>query len=180
MLKHGILGLLNYGSMTGYDVMLTFRDSLNYFWNAKTSQIYRELQTLRDKGFVTEQLIEQSGKPDKKIFSITDAGRDELKLWLRSSDFGNGNSPICMKTFFCGELSAEENIQRFSEQRRNINEILGRYDAVEQLIGAYADSAANPEAKLYWEMTLDYGKRYYSMLLEWYEANIRKMEESRG
>ena len=28
MLKHGILGLLNYGSMTGYEINRTFRDSL--------------------------------------------------------------------------------------------------------------------------------------------------------
>ena len=42
MLKHGILGLLNYGSMTGYEINKAFKDSLSYFWNAQTSQIYRE------------------------------------------------------------------------------------------------------------------------------------------
>ena len=43
MLKHGILGLLNYHSLTGYEIMEVFRDSLNFFWSAQTSQIYREL-----------------------------------------------------------------------------------------------------------------------------------------
>ena len=57
MLKHGILGLLNYGSMTGYDIMLTFRNSLNYFWNAQTSQIYRELQTMKKNGWVSDMSI---------------------------------------------------------------------------------------------------------------------------
>ena len=51
MLKHGILGLLNYGSMTGYEINRTFKDSLSYFWNAQTSQIYRELQTLKKNGY---------------------------------------------------------------------------------------------------------------------------------
>ena len=37
MLKHGILGLLSYGSMTGYDITRTFKDSLSYFWSAQTS-----------------------------------------------------------------------------------------------------------------------------------------------
>ena len=54
MLRHGILGLLNYGSMTGYDITRTFRDSLHYFWNAQTSQIYRELQTLKENGWATD------------------------------------------------------------------------------------------------------------------------------
>ena len=59
MLKHGILGLLNYGDMTGYEIMTAFRDSLQYFWSANTSQIYRELQTLKDKGFVQGQMVKQ-------------------------------------------------------------------------------------------------------------------------
>ncbi len=29
-LKHGLLGLLNYGNMTGYDIDRTFKDSLFY------------------------------------------------------------------------------------------------------------------------------------------------------
>ena len=82
MLKHGILGLLNYGSMTGYEIMLTFKNSLCYFWTAQTSQIYRELQTLKKNGWAADKSIPQQGKPDKVYFSITDDGRKELKRWL--------------------------------------------------------------------------------------------------
>ena len=46
MLKHGILGLISNGDKTGYEIMTVFRDSLNHFWTAQTSQIYRELQTM--------------------------------------------------------------------------------------------------------------------------------------
>ena len=46
MLKHGILGLLNYGSMTGYEINKIFKDSLNYFWDAQTSQIYHRQERL--------------------------------------------------------------------------------------------------------------------------------------
>ena len=67
MLKHGILGLLNYHEMTGYEIMEVFRDSLNYFWDAKTSQIYRELHGLEQKEWVSKTVILQSGKPDKNM-----------------------------------------------------------------------------------------------------------------
>ena len=50
MLKHGILGLLNYGDKTGYEIMRVFRDSLNHFWTAQTSQIYREVFEQQTKG----------------------------------------------------------------------------------------------------------------------------------
>lgn len=50
MLKHGILGLLNYGDMTGYEIREAFESSLKFFWPAQTSQIYSELIVL-EKGF---------------------------------------------------------------------------------------------------------------------------------
>ncbi len=48
MLKHGTLGLLNYGNMTGYEIREIFNKSLNFFWQAQSSQIYRELHTLEE------------------------------------------------------------------------------------------------------------------------------------
>ncbi len=53
-------------------------DSLNYFRDAKTSQIYRELQGLEQKEWVGKRVVLQSGKPDKNVYSITEAGREEL------------------------------------------------------------------------------------------------------
>ena len=77
MLKHGILGLLNYNEMTGYEIMEIFRDSLNYFWDAKTSQIYRELQGLEQKEYVNKTVVPQNGKPDKNVYSITATGQED-------------------------------------------------------------------------------------------------------
>ena len=68
MLKHGILGLLNYGDMSGYEIREVFKDSLNYFWTAQTSQIYRELGVLEKNGWIVKQTIEQDGKPNKYLF----------------------------------------------------------------------------------------------------------------
>ena len=58
MLKHGILGLLSYGDMTGYQIMTVFRDSLSHFWVAQTSQIYRELQGLEKNGWIAAVHVE--------------------------------------------------------------------------------------------------------------------------
>lgn len=116
MLKHGILGLINYREMTGYEIMQTFRDSLNYFWTAQTSQIYRELQTLEHKRWVVKTVVPQQGKPDKNLYAITQEGRCELLRWLADGDLGlQSRTPILMKVFFLGERSREENIRYFQE-----------------------------------------------------------------
>ena len=108
MLKHGILGLLNYGDKTGYEIMTVFRDSLNHFWTAQTSQIYRELQTMEKNGWISQRHVEQAGKPDKNVFSITAEGRAELLRWLRADNLPRSvRDPFLMKTFFRGELPVE-------------------------------------------------------------------------
>lgn len=177
MLKHGILGLLNYKDMTGYEIMKTFNDSLNYFWTANTSQIYRELQTLKKDGFVTDVVIEQNGKPDKKVFSITENGRRELKHWLKDDDYGNNNSPLCMKVFFSGELSKQENIERFQKLKKDMQNTLEKYSAIYEIIKAYKDEISRPEDSVYWGMTVDYGICYMKMLIQWCDSCIKKLED---
>ena len=114
MLKHGILGLLNYTDMTGYDIKEVFKHSLNYFWSAQTSQIYRELQNIEKNGWAKSTLVEQTGKPDKKVFHITDEGKQELMHWLIFDDSGfTMRTPLLMKVFFMGELNAKESIVFF-------------------------------------------------------------------
>ena len=103
MLKHGILGLLNYGDMTGYEINEVFENSLNFFWPAQTSQIYRELTVLEKNKWIVKQTVEQSGKPNKNICSITEEGRKELLRWLNDSDVNfEMRSPTLMKIFFLG------------------------------------------------------------------------------
>lgn len=178
MLKHGILGLLNYGSMTGYDIMLTFKKSLNFFWTVQTSQIYRELQTLKSKGWVTDQNISQSGKPDKKLFSITESGRKELNRWLMEDDTGfETKSPIMMKTFFRGEKSIDENIEFFKKIQKNCGEFMLSMKETPKSISMYKQVVKNPQTSLYWKMTIQYGVMYIQTLNEWANQCINELEE---
>ena len=177
MLKHGILGLLNYGDMTGYEIMTAFRDSLQFFWTANTSQIYRELQTLKSKGFVTDRKVEQEGKPDKNIFTITESGRDELKRWLRDENYGNQNMGILMKTFFAGELGAEENIERFRHIQYGCQEFEKGLSRADASVDAYRHVIEEtPEKAAYWGMTISFGKRYMQMLSQWCDECIEEIK----
>lgn len=177
MLKHGILGLLNYGDMTGYEIMEVFRDSLNYFWDAKTSQIYRELQGLEEKEWAHKTIVYQTGKPDKNVYSITPSGKEELLRWLADNDpCLQIKTPVLMKVFFLGEQSTEENIQYFKsviESRRNI---LKGMEAAPEYIKKYADMTGQGDKALYWQMTLEYGRKSMQMQIEWAEECIRKLK----
>lgn len=177
MLKHGILGLLNYEEMSGYEIMEVFRDSLNYFWKAQTSQIYRELQTLKKKEWVTDKYIHQVGKPDKKLFSITESGREELLRWLSEEDTGfETKNPLLMKTFFRGEKSMDENIEFFKRVQENSNTFLSNVQQPKDNAAMYENAIQNPEKALYWKMTIEYGAMYMNMLREWADRCISELE----
>lgn len=177
MLKHGILGLLNYTAMTGYELKEVFEDSLNYFWTAQTSQIYRELHVLEKNGWAKSTLVEQSGKPDKKIFHITETGKEELLRWLAQDDVGfTMRTPLLMKVFFLGEKSVEENLDFF----RGFRQMIATYMEGLQMATGNAEFYSNiinaGQKAIYWDMTLDFGKRSMQTYLDWADECIKKLE----
>lgn len=76
-----MLGLLARESLTGYELAARMRERIGFFWGAGHSQIYPELAKLEARGFVAHRRVEQSERPDKKIYSIAEAGHAALARW---------------------------------------------------------------------------------------------------
>lgn len=83
-LKHAILAALEEEEASGYGLSKRFDVSVANFWPASPQQIYRELDRLEADGLLSATLVEQSGRPNKRIFGPTDAGRDELRRFIES------------------------------------------------------------------------------------------------
>ena len=81
-LGYAVLGLLSRDELSGYDLKRWMERPLGYFWSARHSQIYPELARLEGEGLVTHTLVEQSGKPDKKVYEITAKGLGVLRDWV--------------------------------------------------------------------------------------------------
>lgn len=178
MLKHGILGLLNYHEMTGYEIMQVFRDSLNFFWKAQTSQIYRELGVLEKQNWVGKTVVKQQGKPDKNVYTITREGREELQEWLADGGLKlNSRSVTLMKVFFMGERSREENIRCFQKLKDECEECLESMKPVQGYIETYGNIVGDKEKSVYWQMTLDYGRRNLQGYIDWAQSCIERLEE---
>ena len=181
MLKHGILGLLNYGDMSGYEIREVFKDSLNYFWTAQTSQIYRELGALEKNGWIKRQAVKQDGKPNKNICSITDEGRKELLRWLSEADVNmDMRSSILMKIFFMGELPISNSLNFFKELNKEYCGLLNDLQAEHHSIDFYQEMVPDKRNALFWQMTADFGKRYMQMYVDWSESCIQILENMQG
>ena len=82
--RHAILGLLAQHPRHGYELRAAFSAVIggDENWDVKPAQIYSTLNRLEEAGLVHQQAIEQSGGPEKRIYALTDAGRQTLGDWF--------------------------------------------------------------------------------------------------
>lgn len=86
-LKYAILGLLSQQPMTGYDIAREFNDNaFANFWYATHGQIYPELKRLLDEKLVDYEVIIQGRILEKKLYTITDKGREDFLNWLTTDE----------------------------------------------------------------------------------------------
>ena len=78
------LGMLTDGPASGYDLKKQFESSFAHFFAAGYGSIYPALSSLADQGLVECEEIPQEGKPDRKVYRITDEGRAFLKEALQN------------------------------------------------------------------------------------------------
>jgi DNA-binding PadR family transcriptional regulator len=83
-IRHAILGFLSWKPFTGYELKKIFADALSFHWSGNNNQIYGSLVELHKSGAVTIEVQQQEKLPAKKLYTITDAGRAELREWLLS------------------------------------------------------------------------------------------------
>lgn len=80
---YAVLGQVAAGPTTGYDVKARLEVGAAQFWHASYSQIYAELRRLTELGLVSEKHVRQATRPDKRVYTITAAGRRALRDWLQ-------------------------------------------------------------------------------------------------
>ncbi|WP_067828633.1 PadR family transcriptional regulator [Nocardia inohanensis] len=81
-LEHALLVSLTERASSGYDLARRFDKSIGFYWNATHQQIYRVLKRMDEQGWVVAEAIAQEGRPDKKVYTVSDAGREELIRWI--------------------------------------------------------------------------------------------------
>ena len=105
------LGALMLGDASGYEIKKLFEEGpFSYFHQTSLGSIYPALGTLMEEGLVTCDERAQEGRPDKKVYSLTDAGRAAFKKameWpkdLKGSIRNNGEgADAAIASFFAGE-----------------------------------------------------------------------------
>src|SRR3954471_10648728 len=80
-LKYAVLAALLEGEALGYELSKVFDASLANFWPPTPQQLYRELERLAGDGLIEARLVQQERRPNKRMFTLTEAGRADLNAF---------------------------------------------------------------------------------------------------
>ena len=176
-LEHAILGFLCYRPFSGYDLKKAFDTSVNHFWPADQSQIYRTLARLAEQDWAEVEVVPQEDRPARKVHRITEAGREELRRWLTTPlPFRDPRHASLIQVFFAGQLSDEEILAMFRREAGPLRAALERSDGIRQKSAPFIEAIGSPREVFFWMLTLEYGIKMAQASLEWIESVIQRIE----
>jgi DNA-binding PadR family transcriptional regulator len=82
-IQHAVLALLDDGPTHGYELKRRFEAAIGPQWGRlNIGHLYQTLDRLARDGYVTSRRVSNDVRPDRRVFALTDAGRQELASWL--------------------------------------------------------------------------------------------------
>jgi DNA-binding PadR family transcriptional regulator len=120
--KHALLALLYKQPMHGYELGKQLNTVINAEWDVKPGQIASTLLRLYEAQLVDYEIEETDDAPDRKVYFITDEGKQELQNWyltpeIREYRLGDAFYVKLVLSLICGPVNPE---QVLMAQRREL------------------------------------------------------------
>jgi DNA-binding PadR family transcriptional regulator len=135
-----LLGSLFDKSLSGYDLKKLFSRSFAFFSGLSYGSIYPALKKLEEEGLITMKLEIQESSPNRKVYTIAEAGK---KAFLNSlkSPFGleRYRNALLMRMFFFAHLSKKERLKAGYDYLDQIKAVAKELEAVRAEVEANAD-----------------------------------------
>lgn len=131
------LGMLSFGDACGYDLKKRFEALFRHFYSAGYGSIYPALAELAEAGLVTCRAVPQDGRPDRKVYRITDRGRRQFLGALATTQPQHKLRSEFLAMIYFAELMEparlnallDDRLHRLRDAEAHIAEIQGAWDA---------------------------------------------------
>jgi len=130
--EHSLLGLLaissaaGTGGIHGYDLQRHYTDgALGTIIRLEPGMLYHHLKKLDRYGLITTEIIPQPDRPDRRIHTLTEAGRERLERWLRAPVRVTREIRLdfLLKLFFARRLDPAHRASLIAQQRTVLTEL---------------------------------------------------------
>jgi len=179
-LRHAVLAAVLEGEVSGYQLAKRFDVSVANFWSATPQQLYRELERLEAEGLLQGRTVEQQRRPNKRVFTLTDAGREELHTFIAQP-----TRPTAIRDDFLVKLQAatDDDLggvrEALAERLDHARGKLALYDHLRDvLLGGRGESDHLREAERVGPfLTLLGGRMYEQQNIRWCEAALELLDQ---
>ena len=119
-MRHALLALLSKEPAHGYELKQAVEAEFGELWPpVNIGQIYKTLGRLEAGGLVRSSTVAQASRPDKKVFELTAAGREELAAWIeRPSDGVRVKDEFFTKLVLAARAKLADPLVLIDHQRR--------------------------------------------------------------
>jgi DNA-binding PadR family transcriptional regulator len=165
-IRHAILGFLSWKPFTGYELKKLFSDALSFHWSGNNNQIYTTLVQLHRDQAVTIEVQQQEKLPARKTYTITEAGREELRAWLLSEpELPAVRGEFSTRLAWASSLSPEELIRMLDSYESVLVAHVSMYR--EKRRRGFTYPARSPLEEGLWRDIEDHAVAFYESELEW-------------
>jgi DNA-binding PadR family transcriptional regulator len=168
-----VLGLLaREGASTPYDLKRYVAATIGHFWSFPHALLYKEPPRLCDLGLVTEE--REDGGRRRRLFTITDAGRQALRSWLgRPSRQPTELRDLALLQLFFADLEPTSARQAIAREQLEVHRAqLAEYEAGQRLEESTSRHGSSTRSFEHWRgVTLPMGLLYERAAVEFW-ANV--------
>jgi DNA-binding PadR family transcriptional regulator len=179
-LRHAVLASLLDGEASGYELAKRMAISVGNFWHALPPQLYAELRRLEDDGLVAGRAVPQERRPNKRLFSVTDAGRSELWEFSRDEPRPTSIKDDLLVQIQAADVGDMEAVADAIDERRKAAEIrLAVFEGLvrEILRGRDEETYLRTARRIGPYLNLRRGRDFERENLEWYSWAAQALRE---
>lgn len=170
-IKYAILGFLNWTPLSGYDLKKLFAESAILYWSGNNNQIYRALVELHQENRVTQDVAYQSDKPPRKVYTITDQGRADLRQWLQATpEVTQIRSGLLIQLLWADLLAPaelDELLARYEDELRVYHLMLQEQSRRDQAGQTAVSTPRTPREAYLWAQVTTFWTTSYENELAW-------------
>lgn len=175
--EYVLLGLLLRQGRSGYELKKAMEETLADFWQESYGQIYPTLKKLTDRGAVIMEEDATFSKKVKKIYTITEKGKEEFIQWLNKDIQAQPmRDELSLKLFFGNSADKSTMTNHLQNELQYQEKRLEKLHGIDMMLD---QQFCEDESYDYWKITVSRGIHDCNGKINWTKESLERLHKEK-